>query len=367
MRCERYTLNGWVKWAGNRIYDGGYYFCPTGVEAALAGTQMQYADLQGYLSSGKYNKNTIYFLEYHAKYPVIEFLWKAGYRQLAHSRIFGMTKENRNAIRWQQKDLKSCFYFPLRILKYYPPAEWTLDMVQIAKTIWQRSGSLTPDELRAGIRLGGDINHISVAMEYASIVKIVGYLDSQYRAVREEASHRTFQHVTQAYRDYLGECRLLQLDLTDKRVLFPRDLQAAHNRTMAQVRFAQNKADQQKFDTVASRLKKFAWEKDGYIIRPAEKQEELAEEGAALQHCVGGYIKRIADGESAIFFIRLTAEPDKPYFTLELNPKTKQVVQCRTAHNRSCESFPEVKRFVEEWHTAVIAKNGARKKKEVAA
>ena len=90
MRTERYELDEWTRWSDNRIYDGGYYFYTGGIETALQGTAMQYADLEGYLEEKRHNKNPIYFLEYHARYPVIEFLWKAGYRNIVHNRVFGM-------------------------------------------------------------------------------------------------------------------------------------------------------------------------------------------------------------------------------------------------------------------------------------
>ena len=88
MRTERYELDEWTRWSDNRIYDGGYYFYTGGIETALQGTAMQYADLEGYLEEKRHNKNPIYFLEYHARYPVIEFLWKAGYRNIVHNRVF---------------------------------------------------------------------------------------------------------------------------------------------------------------------------------------------------------------------------------------------------------------------------------------
>lgn len=44
-------------------------------------------------------------------------------------------------------------------------------------------------------------------------------------------------------------------------------------------------------------------------------------EGQALHHCVGGYALRMAEGKTAIFFIRLAEEPDRPYYTLELQGK----------------------------------------------
>ena len=110
------------------------------------------------------------------------------------------------------------------------------------------------------------------------------------------------------------------------------------------------------------RLEKYSCQKDGLLIRPARTQEELAEDGKALHHCVCGYIQRMAEGETAIFFIRKADAPDTPYFTLEL--QKKRVIQCRTARNASYTQCPEVLAFVQEWERTVAAKGGVRKKKE---
>ena len=164
------------------------------------------------------------------------------------------------------------------------------------------------------------------------------------------------------HRDYMQECTQLGLDLDDREILFPKDLRAAHERTMAQISFEKNKADQERFQKAVDRLEKYAWRKGGLLIRPARTQEELAEEGKALHHCVCGYIQRMAEGETAIFFIRKADAPDTPYFTLEL--QKKRVIQCRTARNASYTQCPEVLAFVQEWERTVAAKGGVRKKKE---
>lgn len=83
------------------------------------------------------------------------------------------------------------------------------------------------------------------------------------------------------------------------------------------------------------------------MIRPAESPHELAMEGAILHHCVGGYAKRVANGETLIMFVRQKSEPDKPYYTLEL--MGKEVIQCRTLNNDSYEKNQAVKSFVEAW------------------
>lgn len=367
MKTERYSLDDWTRWSDNRIYDGGYYFYTGGIETALQGTAMQYADLEGYLEEGGY-RNAIYFLEYHAKYPVIEFLWKTGYRNIVHNRIFGMDRENRNAILWERKKLKECFKFPLRILKLMPPEEWKLDDVQRANYLWKNYGErITDAEMQTALQSRTDVQNLTGAMPYAGIGKILKYIQKQTEKRKEEKGHTTYtpEGIIRAYRDYLRECEQLHFDLHDKEILFPKDLTAAHARTMAQVEFEKNKADQEKFRKAVEKLEKFAWSEGEFFIRPAREQMELTAEGKALHHCVGGYIKRMAEGETAIFFLRKVSEPDKPFYTLEL--QKKRVIQCRTEHNASYDRNPDVKNFVDMWMEKVVKKGGKKKAKEAAA
>lgn len=369
MRTERYELDEWTRWQDNRIYDGSYFFYPTGIEEALSGTAMQYADLEGYLEERGHNKNPIYFLEYHARYPVIEFLWKAGYRNIVHNRIFGMDRENRNAILWERKKLKECFKFPLRILKLMPPEEWSLNDIQRVNDLWERyGGKITDTEIQLVLESKVDIQLFSRATAYASVGTILKYIQKQTEKRKEENPDRrnvSKDESARIYRDYLQECEQLHLDLHDKEILFPKDLTAAHNRTMEQVKFERNKADQEKFQKAVEKLEKFAWSEGEFFIRPAREQMELMAEGKALHHCVGGYIKRMAEGETAIFFLRKVSEPDKPFYTLEL--QKKRVIQCRTEHNASYDRKPDVKKFVDMWMEKIVKKGGKKKAKEAAA
>lgn len=369
MRTERYELDEWTRWQDNRIYDGSYFFYPTGIEEALSGTAMQYADLEGYLEERGHNKNPIYFLEYHARYPVIEFLWKAGYRNIVHNRIFGMDRENRNAILWERKKLKECFKFPLRILKLMPPEEWSLNDIQRVNDLWEKyGGKVTDTEIRWVLQSKVDIQLWSRATTYANAGRILKYIKNQTDKRKEKNPDKrsiSQNDTAQAYRDYLQECEQLHLDLHDKEILFPKDLTAAHNRTMEQVKFEKNKADQEKFQKAVEKLEKFAWGEGEFFIRPAREQMELTAEGKALHHCVGGYIRDMAEEKTAIFFLRKANEPDKPFYTLEL--QKKRVIQCRTEHNASYDRNPDVKNFVDMWMEKVVKKGGKKKAKEAAA
>ena len=332
---------------------------------------MQYADLEGYLADKTSHwKNPVHFLEYHAKYPVMEFLWKKGYKNIVYERVGGMGRETRDAIRWQRDSLKECFKFPPRFLRIKEPGDWTLDDIARLNALWQMRGEkLKEEEIRMFLEMRIDTKDVLAALPYASVGRILGYIKKQTEKRQAAFVKRHdwekppgLASVAHEYRDYLRECGQLGLDLHNREVLFPKDLKAAHERTMAQVSFEKNKTDQEKFQKAVDRLEKYAWQKDGLLIRPARTQEELREEGIALHHCVGGYIRQMADGETAIFFVRKLDAPDTPYFTLEL--QKKRVIQCRTAHNASYERYPEILSFVQEWEQEVVTGNGGKKKKE---
>ena len=101
------------------------------------------------------------------------------------------------------------------------------------------------------------------------------------------------------------------------------------------------------------------WEKDGLLIRLPVDGDEITAEGAYLRHCVGGYVDRMANGKTTIFFVRRVEEPDKPFYTLEwLNGR---VQQCRTTHNGSYIQNPEIKCFVDAWVEKISKKDSKKK------
>lgn len=360
MQVRRYPIDRWKRVNNySRIYDGGYTFYMPSIAPAVAGTPLQYKAIERYAAEVR-NPNVIRYMIDAARYPVLEFFVKNGYTGVMCQRcqIGGAGKEGMNAIRWQRKKLQECFHFPLRLLKLKEPATWRLGDFKKLNDLWEchLRGALEERDIGRLINTETDFKCILAAAQYAPVAKILKYLEVQQQARR--------YRVEADYRDYLAECRQLGLDLSDKQVLFPRDLMEAHQRTTAQISFEKNKADQEKFIKAVEALAKYAWQKNGFIIRAAHSQEELRDEGAALHHCVGGYAKRMADGETAIFFIRRAEEPDAPYYTLEL--RNKRVIQCRTDHNKSYEQDPAVKAFVDQWLKDVVARGGVKKKKKAA-
>ena len=148
-------------------------------------------------------------------------------------------------------------------------------------------------------------------------------------------------------RDYWNMAQRLHRDLSDGLVRWPRNLKAAHDQVMAEQKAREDAALNEMFIERAKELDYLSFELDGLLIRPCQTETELIREGKDLHHCVATYAKHYVEGKTAILFIRQAAEPDKPFFTLEFDEKTKAVRQNRGLRN--CDRTPEVKAFEATW------------------
>lgn len=157
--------------------------------------------------------------------------------------------------------------------------------------------------------------------------------------------------------DYWRACRALGRDLNDHQVRFPRNLIEAHDAAMEQKRIAEamkiNTALAPRFRIRRRQLAKYIFAADGLKIIPAGSRAELQKEADVLHHCVWTYAQRHANGETAIFFIRRTVEPGKPYYTLELDENKLNVRQNRGRMN--CGKTAAVQAFEDLWISWVRA------------
>ena len=76
-------------------------------------------------------------------------------------------------------------------------------------------------------------------------------------------------------------------------------------------------------------------ESGAYVVYIAQSPSELIREGEALHHCVGklGYDKKFAKEQSLIFFVRSSADTEKPLVTIEYDPKRNKILQFYADHN----------------------------------
>ncbi|MHB1167634.1 MAG: PcfJ domain-containing protein, partial [Carboxydocellales bacterium] len=205
------------------------------------------------------------------------------------------------------------------------------------------------------------LDELEKLLNYGSIRKIISYLDKQ--KVKEPKHFGCYVNALTTWRDYIEDCKKLEMNFSVDRVLYPRNLYRAHQNTIKQVKHRSNEILNKKIAARAKDLKNYCFEYTGLLVRPAETAQELIDEGKALSHCVGGYSERYAEGKTAIFFIRKAVEPDKPYFTLEA--QKDQIIQCRGKNN--CSPSQDVKDFVKAFTDQKLTKKKTKNRVRVPA
>lgn len=182
------------------------------------------------------------------------------------------------------------------------------------------------------------------------------------RQRREQYSRKSIREVISQYEDYMDMCRRLKKDTSDEMVFRPRELRRRHDEAAAEIkeREAEITADEysQRYPNAEKVLKEIAgkleYRNDKYMIVVPEKNIDIVKEGRELHHCAGAsdrYFDRIAQNETYICFLRKTEEPDKPYYTIEVEPGGT-IRQHRGMDDEEPE-IEEVKPFLREWQREI--------------
>ncbi|MDD2979569.1 MAG: PcfJ domain-containing protein [Hespellia sp.] len=195
---------------------------------------------------------------------------------------------------------------------------------------------------------------------------------------REDPRIERKQNMAKDWLEYLDWCKELKYDLDNMFIYMPKNFKKVHDRTAEEYQALQDKkaAEEKKRQEALARkrmekMKKameelfkrngdsdaFAIKGKGLVIVVPKTGAEIKAEGEKLHHCVGGYVDRVARGETNIFFVRKSESPDVPYFTMEF--KNNKIVQCRGSHN--CGMPPEVEAFVKVFEKKMQAASADKK------
>lgn len=151
---------------------------------------------------------------------------------------------------------------------------------------------------------------------------------------------------THDYSDYLEQCRGLNYDMHDTAISMPHDFQVMHERLSELTKIKINNKARAAFKENYPLREKLEYRLGCLFIRQPKSMNEIADEGALLQHCVGGYAERHANGILHILFIRRADKPDIPYYTVELSA-SGNIVQVRGLRN--CPMTEEVRDFINNY------------------
>lgn len=306
-------------------------------------------------------EDMVTFFDLCARYPVVEYLNKLGYGKLVEDKLNG--ENTFKSINWRAKTLLKVLKLTneeYQIIKQQKIALdfWFLHLIKLSKD--KHLGiSITEIKQLSEIAHGlGEIDNIGNMTSGAFTFKdAIKYINKQIRS--SKSTYSGASSVVRDWMDYKQECKKLNIDTSNMRVLYPKNLHTAHQNTSAQIKYAEDTVLNEKIKLRVQELSKYYFGQNGLIIRPAESSFELVEEGKALSHCVGRYSKDYAEGKTSILLIRRECEPDKPFYTMEVRGTV--IYQTRGLHN--CTTTDEVQAFVNAFETEILKKKKKSKVK----
>lgn len=331
----------------------GHVYC-RGMAQALRGTPWQYCPTQLFYDHFREPMEMAPFLQGYLKHPRLEHLIKVGFYNLASDLVYRsvapVLDEGRNRthqiLRVASEDipfLRESGVNLRQLSDYQTYCTRTLKDRQRLFS-WQREHRIT------------DIDRMILpCLDHATPHRFMGYIDAQAsRLIGADPASRRYTKVSdvvQEYSDYLNLCRQLKYDLKNKFILFPKDLQKAHDQAAQQCRKKESARMRRAFCAAMKQIKSHLdFELDGMVIRCPESPKELIREGQVLHHCVGSYVDRVAQKQCIIVFLRRKEAADQPFYTLEV--RNGKVVQARTTGNSP--ATPEVQRFIDLWERRVL-------------
>lgn len=153
------------------------------------------------------------------------------------------------------------------------------------------------------------------------------------------------------WRDYLEACKSLEMDLTDRHVLYPRALKTEHDVVIAKQKFVVDETIRKSFMDAVTEYKSLEYHRDDYFIKVPDTMESMFEEGRKLNHCCGRYVDDVAEGKAFVLFLRHKENPDEPFLSIEVLPdmSVQQVRGMNDSYISVLKESKEVSLFLAHW------------------
>lgn len=295
-------------------------------------------------------------IDIYRKYPLVESLYKIGLNEIVESKIYDY-KKTYGAINWRANTIWGMLKLTRGELKEIQEegikvTPEFLKLYQLSKKYKPRLKAKEVNLIKIRYTQGYQkLDGLLNIAKSVSLRKAENYIEKQYQKYKTHYYDR--ENVARTWRDYMSDCEALELDIKNEYFLFPKDLYKAHQETIKQVKYKENKELNMKIENRAKILEKYVFRYNGLLIRPVVNQKELIKEGEQLKHCVGGYAKNYANAVTNIFVIRKLEEEDKPYYTVEI--RGEKIIQVRGYKNKAPEEV--VKSFVDVFKKEILKKN----------
>lgn len=344
------------RWKYNFTADMSGVLYQRNLSDTLKDTPWAYSQLEAFSGIASFS-GVATFLGAYIKRPKIEHLIKMKLYRLVSGIIYGgYSYSALQAINFNGENMRAILgidrpYFPL--LRELNPS---IDQLHLIRQLLQADHKPSTEQIKWFI--ASKISNADAAKEllaHMSVHKLQRYVEQQFAPEDEAALKRVDYYKMNTlitdYHDYLCMCKELQYDVKNSFILFPRELKAAHDsvaKTLKDKRTAEHeKAIAGSFDEWQ---KRYQYQSKELMMIPPHSAKEIVDEGVALHHCVRHYVKKVAEKESVILFVRSVDEPDKSLCTVEV--KDGQVTQARGFDN--AEPPAQITAFIEQWKQRVL-------------
>lgn len=312
-----------------------------------------------YDSRGFEFSDMTHFFSLYSKYPLIEYLSKLGMKKIVVEMVDRtvIVKPIHETVNWAGKTLHEITGLEKQDLKKAAHYGGEIGHKELFNYKWLRDRGVAVDfrivtdfiNLHPTDR---DYRNLDNLDDWVSLNKLIPYLIGQVSNLRRN------HDVIQYYMDYIRMRMNRGGNLLKRKFLLPENLKEAHDYEARKLKMVEDDETNMKIVSLGKELAgTLSFHSQSFFIRPALSSLELWDEGAALEHCVADYTKRYADGRTYILFVRKASEPDVPFYTMELDPGSYKVLQCRTYDNDPMTE--EVKQFVEEYTEEILSKQEA--------
>lgn len=322
------------------------------------------------------NKNSfIINLIYTLKYPIVEKLGKAGYKYLMSKMIWSPTTLLRDKFETTPKKTGTLYEnlgvnkIQLKILEQLrDPYKNTLPSIKFIKQIggddvihWDEKKSRKIFKFASK---AGDWSGLVIKENYLGAPDCVRYARKDFIPTDQDRKNiknlinlqdktpdidvvRMFRDTVYTMCDRVHEV-LPNMNPFEAKTL--RDLQWMHDQytDIANAQRYNNLKKDGRWDKFnKKRIEKYEKIGDEFEIIVPREPRDIINEGASLNHCVGGYLEFVASGYKTILFLRKVSDPDKSFYTIEVGDS--RIVQIHGNHNRWLGNNPEAIQFVIDW------------------
>lgn len=296
------------------------------------------------------------YLAWASIYPrQVEMLVKAGIDCLVTDLVCGY--ERKRILNWAEGNLLKAFDLSREEMNFLLVRRNPYFLEHYKRL--RKSGDKTSIQEVAEIYDSVDDMRMFVAMAKRfkiSTHKLKTYLE-KFTGPRCYGGYFGLQSAFALWKDYIEMMEFLDRDLKQHNVIFPHELELAHNEAAAEqnIRLELEAAEREKKElakykaSLDERRKKYNFEYGEYFIRIAESQSEITHEGKTLQHCVGGYANRHIQGSTTILFLRRALTPNAALYTIEMHGN--QLIQIHGFRNDRSGPNPQevMKEMLDVW------------------